>query len=48
VIEQLEGVRLADIARRTPTLVHGLADGSFETRRAIDTGRAVAIEVEGR
>jgi hypothetical protein len=47
IIEQLEGVRLADMARRVPSLVRAMADGSFETRRAIDVGRAVAAEVEG-
>ena len=47
IIEQLDGVRLAEAAARAPSLVAVSGDGTFETRRAIDAGRAVAGEVAG-
>ena len=47
IIEQLDGVRLAEAAARAPSLVTVSGDGTFETRRAIDAGMAVAGEVAG-
>jgi len=46
-LEQLDGVRLAEAAALAPSLVTVSGDGTFETRRAIDAGRAVAGEVAG-
>jgi hypothetical protein len=45
IIEQLDGVRLADVGERAPSLVKVSGQGTFETRRAIEAGRAVADEV---
>jgi hypothetical protein len=44
VIEQLDGVDLAGIARRAPATVWLSGRDSFETLRAIRTGQLVAAE----
>ena len=44
VIEQLDGVDLAGIARRAPATVWLSGPDSYETRRAIQAGRLVAAE----
>lgn len=46
VVEQIEGVRLQDLADRHADGVRRTRGGAFETRRALDAGRAAAIEVE--
>jgi hypothetical protein len=46
ILEQLDGVDLASLARLPETGVHAAGDGEpFETRRAIAVGRQVAREV---
>jgi hypothetical protein len=46
VIEQMEGINLAQLADERQNGVARLADGAFETRRAQAAGRAAAHEVD--
>jgi hypothetical protein len=46
VIEQMEGISLAQLADERRNGVARLADGAFETRRAQAAGRAAAHEVD--
>ena len=46
VIEQMEGISLAQLADERQNGVTRLADGAFETRRAQAAGRAAAHEVD--
>jgi hypothetical protein len=46
VVEQIEGVRLSDLADRGVEGVRRAHDGAFETRRARDAGRRAALEIE--
>ena len=48
VLEQIDGVDLPAMAARAGTGVRSLAQGHFETERAIAAGRRVAHEVGGR
>lgn len=45
ILEQLDGLDLARLARLSPTTVWVIGDHVFETQRAAQTGRAVAAEV---
>jgi hypothetical protein len=46
VVEQIEGVPLQELAERRADGVRRARGGAFETRRALEAGRAAAIEVE--
>jgi hypothetical protein len=46
VLEQIEGLRLPDLADRRVSGVKRTRAGAFETQRARDAGRAAALEVE--
>jgi hypothetical protein len=46
VVEQIEGVPLQELAKRRADGVRRARGGAFETRRALEAGRAAAIEVE--
>jgi hypothetical protein len=48
IIEQLDGLDLARLARLAPVTVWATDGQRFETERATHTGRLVAAEVEGR
>ena len=45
IVERLEGIDVVQMTRRVPQLVWSTADGRYETRRAIRSGRTVASEV---
>jgi len=47
VIEHVDGLDLRRLAGLAPTTVWVTAHGMFETRRATETGRVVAAEVDG-
>ncbi len=48
IIEQLDGLDLARLARLAPVTVWATGDQRFETQRATQMGRLVAAEVEAR
>jgi hypothetical protein len=46
VLEQVDGLKLVELARKRGGGVLERPDGSFETSRAIEAGRAVALEFD--
>lgn len=48
IAEYVEGVDLKSMSRRRPEDAFQLRDGSFETSRAVEAGRAAANEVDRR
>jgi hypothetical protein len=46
LVEQIEGINLEDLAQRKGTGVSVSENGSFETERAQNAGRAIADEFD--
>ncbi len=46
IAEYVEGVNLKTLAREDPAEVYQMRDGSFETNRAVEAGRAAAREMD--